>query len=98
MSGKKLSPTQAELLEAMTVKGVIVYYMPYMGRFRPNAYFFRSDTSKHCTAPAKALEKRGLVERFNVQKYNGHYSLRAKAEPQGGADAIRAAINKATST
>jgi hypothetical protein len=57
----KLSKSQAELLEAMQ-NGVKCYYMRYMGRFNPKAYYFRGDTMKRCTATAKALLEKGFVE------------------------------------
>jgi hypothetical protein len=57
----ELTKPQAELLEAMK-NGVVVHYMPYMGRLRPNPYYFRADTHKKCSAAAKALLDRGLVE------------------------------------
>ena len=57
----KLSKSQAELLAAMDA-GVVCYYMRYMGRFNPTAYYFRSDTMKRCTATANALFDKGLLE------------------------------------
>ncbi len=69
----KLPKTQQELLDAMQ-SGVVVHYMPYMGRFRPNAYYYRRDTHKRCTAAAEALLEKGLVEIFDMD-WRGH-SLR----------------------
>lgn len=57
--------------------GVTLHYMPYSGRFNPNAYYFRDDTMKRCTAAAEALLKRGLVEKYD-QDWRGH-RLRVKA-------------------
>lgn len=73
----KLSKTQSELLEAMK-GGVTCRYMPYAGRFNPTSYYFRSDTMKRCTAPAKALLEKGLVEVKN-KDWRGH-SLVFKSE------------------
>jgi hypothetical protein len=75
----KISKTQQELYDAMK-NGVKVSYMPYMGRFRPNAYYFRYDNNKRVTAAAEALLKRGLAEKYD-KDWRGHM-LRAKAEPQ----------------
>ena len=72
---KKLPKTQQELLDAMQA-GVICHYMPYMGRLRPNPYYFRNDNMKRCTAAAGALLEKGLVEVFD-KDWNGH-KLRAK--------------------
>jgi hypothetical protein len=63
----KLSKTQQELYDAMKA-GVIVHYMPYMGRFNPTEYYFRSDNSKRVTSAANALKEKGLAE--TVGKYN----------------------------
>ena len=71
----KLSKSQAELLEAMQ-NGVKCYYMRYMGRFNPTAYYFRSDTMKRCTATAKALFDKGLLESKTGQ--NGDHFLVAR--------------------
>ncbi len=62
---KELSKTQAELLEAIQ-NGVVCHYMPYAGRFNPTAYYFRNDTMKRCTAAAKALCRKGLVEKVDA--------------------------------
>jgi hypothetical protein len=67
----RLSATQAELFQAMR-NGVVCHYMPYMGRFCPNAYYFRSDTKKRCTAPARALKEKGLVVSVDKDSWGGH--------------------------
>ncbi len=67
----KLPKTQHELYEAMKT-GVTCFYMPYMGSFRPDAYYFRTDTHKRCTAAAEHLLKRGLVERYEEEGLRGH--------------------------
>lgn len=71
-----LSKTQRELYVAMKA-GAICHHMPYRGRFNPNAYYFRSDTMKRCTAAAEALLRRGLVERYD-EDWRGH-KLRVSA-------------------
>lgn len=58
----KLSPTQQELHDAMKI-GVLVYYRKFGIGTGP--YYFRSDTYRHCTAPARALLRLGLIERFD---------------------------------
>lgn len=78
MKMSKLSKTQQELYEAMRA-GAICFYMPYMGRFRPNAYYFRNDTNAHCSTAARALLKKGLVELFEKEKYSGSHKLRVKS-------------------
>lgn len=72
----KLSPLAQELYAAMQ-NGAECIYMPYMGRFRPVPYYFRTDTHKRCTAQAKSLLKAGLVEKFKERLDNRHW-LRAK--------------------
>ena len=86
----KLSKSQAELLEAMQ-NGVKCYYMRYMGRFNPTAYYFRSDTMKRCTATAKALLEKGLVE-VRYRK-NGDHVLIAKRQ-NAAIDAVEATDNE----
>lgn len=76
-SVKSLPKTQAELLEAMR-NGVEVRYMRYMGSFNPNAYYYRTDNLKRCTAPVKALLEKGLAEKVNVQRIGGDHQVRAK--------------------
>jgi hypothetical protein len=66
----ELSKTQAELLEAMK-NGVACWFMPYMGSFRPTAYYYRDDTGRRCTAPARALLEKGLVE-IHAKDWRGH--------------------------
>lgn len=73
----KLSKTQQELLDAMK-SGVEVIYMPYMGRFNPQDYYFRADNHKRCTAAAKKLKALGLVEVFD-KDWKGH-RLRIKKD------------------
>jgi hypothetical protein len=66
----KLPKTQQELYDAM-LKGVKCRYMPYLGSFNPNPYYFRSDTMKHCTAAAKALLAKGLLKEID-RDWRGH--------------------------
>jgi hypothetical protein len=67
---RPLSKTQSELLDAMKA-GVTVHFMPYMGRFNPNAHYFRQDNYKRCTAAAEALIAKGYAKRVGV--YNHEY-------------------------
>lgn len=69
---KKLTARQQELLDAMLTKGVKCHYMRYMGRFNENPYYFRTDTHKHCTAPAERLLNLGLVKRMDKDAYGDH--------------------------
>lgn len=66
----KLPKSQQELLDAMQA-GAVLNFMPYFGRFNPQEYYYRSDTHRRCTAPAKALLAKGLVERFDMN-FRGH--------------------------
>lgn len=72
----KLSKTQQELYEAMQA-GTICYFIPYAGRFNRSAYYFRDGTHARCTAAARALLERGLIERFDEKFGDGH-KLRIK--------------------
>src|SRR6266704_1355930 len=65
---KKLTENQQDLLIALQ-KGVRLHFMPYQGRFNPNAYFFRSDTMSRCTKAADGLINRGFV----VNQKKNHY-------------------------
>ena len=65
-----LSSLAQELYAAMQ-KGVVCHYMPYMGRFNPNAYYFRTDSHKRCTKQAESLLKAGLVEKRD-EDWRGH--------------------------
>ena len=61
----KLTKTQIELLLYMQ-EGARLFYMPYMGRFRQNPYYFAaSDKGERlrCTVAADALIKKGLIIR-----------------------------------
>lgn len=74
-----LSKTQQELYDAMC-NGVVCRFMPYMGRFNPAPYYFRNDTMKRCTAAVRGLIKRGMVERFDMDKFGGRHKVRVKGE------------------
>lgn len=76
---KKLTDRQQGLYEAMK-NGAICYYMPYMGRFNENAYYFRDDNHARCTAQVKALLSHGLVEIYD-QNWRGH-KVRKKCMPE----------------
>lgn len=65
----KLSKAQTELLDAMK-NGVILHWMPWMGRFG-GGYYFRNDTMRSCTRTAQVLLRKGLVE-IKDKKWNGH--------------------------
>lgn len=75
----KLSKTQQELLDAMK-GGVKVVYMHAIGSWNPQAYYFRDDNYKPCTAAAKALLEKGFAEKCN-QQHNGGHNLCAKEQP-----------------
>ena len=73
-----LSSAQQELYDAMK-RGVICIFMKYSGANLGN-YYFRTDNHKRCTATARALLDRGLVEIVN-QDWRGH-RLVVKKETQ----------------
>lgn len=66
----KLTAKQQELYDALK-QGVVVHYMPYMGRFNPSAYYYRHDTHQKVTVAADALVKKGLAERYD-EDWRGH--------------------------
>lgn len=70
MKTKELSKTQAELLSAMQ-NGAKCEYMPYMGSFNQNAYYYRNDTMKRCTTAARSLLEKGLVKMVD-KDWRGH--------------------------
>jgi phage terminase large subunit-like protein len=72
---KKLTPLVTDLYTAMKA-GVICHYMPWRGRYRPNAYYFRNDTMTHCTKQVTSLLAHGLVEMFDV--VCDHHKIRIK--------------------
>lgn len=73
-----LTAMQLELLNAIR-QGVEVTFTPFMGRLNPEAFYRRRDTSARCTATAKQLLGKGLVERFAADVHGSH-KLRAKAD------------------
>ena len=64
----KLTTTQEDVLTRMKA-GAIAHYMPFMGRFRPNAYWFLSDNQKKCT---KAIEKLLKLNIIKITKSGFH--------------------------
>jgi len=60
-----LPKTQQELLDAMK-GGVACRFMAGL-----DAYYFRNDTMKRCTAPAMRLLERGLVGKVD-EDWRGH--------------------------
>lgn len=63
---EKLSKAQAELLEAMR-RGVRCHYVAGV-----DAYYFRTDTMRRCTATAFVLRDKGYARVIDV---NGHFRL-----------------------
>lgn len=59
--GIKLTSRQESLILAMQERRIRVHYMPYMGRFNQNDYYFRSDTMEHVTQAAERLKTLGLA-------------------------------------
>lgn len=59
---KPLTALQRETLEALATPGAVAHYMPYQGRFNPNAYWFRTTDHARCTRQVEALLKMGLLD------------------------------------
>lgn len=57
----KLTARQLDVLKQLAKKGVRAHYMPYMGRFNENPYWF-IDPGRKVTPQIDALKKRGLVD------------------------------------
>lgn len=74
---KKLPPKMLAVLKALSIDAARAHYMPYLGRFRPRAYYYISCGIGHelnhqsCTAQIKGLLERGLVNR-SMSTANGH--------------------------
>ena len=58
----KLTKLQQEILDEMKKPGARAFYMPYMGRFRPEPYWFISTSHKKCTKQIERLIALGLVK------------------------------------
>lgn len=87
----RLSKTQRATLEAITEKDGFLHFMPYMGRFNENAYYFpHSNMGMHVRfATVNALIEAGYVERYDMAYYSNDH--RARITPAG-----RAALAEAT--
>lgn len=59
-----LTKTQLEVLKELSKNGCEAHYMPYMGSFRPSAYWFLSSNHKRCTKQIEKLIKLGFVNRI----------------------------------
>lgn len=68
----KLSPAQAELLAAIR-SGMVCHFIGGI-----DAYYFRSDSMKRCSAQVNALLRRKLIEIYD-KDWRGH-KVRAAAE------------------
>lgn len=75
---KKLTESQQKVLDEMR-GGAKAYYMPYIGTFRANPYWFIDTDRRHCTRQIEALIKLGLVE-ITQSSYAGKTAA-AKNEP-----------------
>lgn len=59
----KLSKTQLEVLKALGQEGSFLHFMPYMGNFRPNPYYFLNLDMRHIRFnTVEALTTKGLVK------------------------------------
>ncbi len=57
-----LTKKMLEVLKELAKPGARAPFMGYMGRFRPNAYYYLTTTHDHCTSQVRGLIKRNLVE------------------------------------
>lgn len=59
----KLSKAQNELLKHLNENDTFLHFMPYRGRFNPNAYYFASATNKTFRfSTVDVLVKKGLLK------------------------------------
>jgi hypothetical protein len=58
----KLTQAQQDVLDELGKPGVVAHYMPYLGRFIPEPYWFLSSTHKKCTKQMEKLIKLGLAK------------------------------------
>ncbi len=76
----KVTPRCRKVLDLL-IGGAIAHYMPYMGRFRPNPYWFidglRDKTNK-CTREMRVLLRHKLAVEINDRGYG---SSNGKAAP-----------------
>jgi len=78
----KLSKPQQDLLNDFKDEGYFLHYMPYMGRFRENPYYFMSNTMKHYrSVTVEKLIKLGVLGRFNDDGF-GNFKVRKLFSPQ----------------
>lgn len=69
----KLTANQAKLLAAIKA-GVRVSFHPYMGRFNPKEHYYAPGIGS-CTATARALLRRKLVERTEQERHSRAHIL-----------------------
>lgn len=83
MKTTKLTAKQAELLEALNSGSLKkIQYMRDMGRFNPNAYYYRDDNLARCTQAAARLLELGLVTRVNDSKFTSdHHRIKNANDP-----------------
>ncbi len=70
----KLSPTQRALFDLMS-HGLVVKFLPSFGRFAPREQYVGRG-NRPCTAAARALLAKGLVEAYDWDKHDGRHKLR----------------------
>lgn len=59
---KKLTDRQLAVLKLLNQKDAMAHYMPYMGRFNENQYWYLSVDHRRVTREIRALKDRELVE------------------------------------
>ena len=69
----KLSKTQQECLDHLKHNKTFLYYMEYMGRFRPNAYYFADKTMKRFREnTVRKLIELEYIEIYESDGYGKH--------------------------
>jgi hypothetical protein len=70
---KPLTKAMREVLAELAKPGARAIYMPYMGRFNENPYYFVTTTMKLCTKQIEGLASRGFLDRVDKDNFGGHY-------------------------
>ena len=68
-----LTETQLKVLRALSTKDNRAFYMRYMGRFNPTAYYFLAEGEpRRCTKQIRSLLAKGLVEKVEESSLGDH--------------------------
>jgi hypothetical protein len=73
----KLSATMLSVLIELRKPEAFLHYMPYMGSFRPNPYYFFHESMKHVRcSTVNGLIERGLAESYDGDRYATNLKVR----------------------